>query len=75
MSYMNKKNPQLLGSGDRMTSFKTCLSVHSCLGVQEGEGNVKHPGKQWPVVEIQMEACVFYSEEQQVQREQKTTAV
>lgn len=25
--------------------------------------------------EIQMEACVFYSEEQRVQREQETTAV
>lgn len=58
-----------------MTSFKMFLSVHSCLDVQEGEGNVKHPGEQWPVVEIQMEACVFYCEEQRVQREQKTTAV
>lgn len=47
-----KKKKQLLGSGDRMTSFKMFLSVHSCLDVQEGEGNVKHPGKQWPIVEI-----------------------
>lgn len=57
-----------------MTSFKMFLSVHSCLDVQEGEGNVKHPGKQWPVVEIQMEACVFYSEARRARREQKTTA-
>lgn len=58
----NIKNHDSWGLGERMTSFKILLSVHSCMEVQEGEENVKYLSKQYPIVGIQMGASVFYSD-------------
>lgn len=47
-------------SGERMTSFKILLSVHSCIDVQQGEENVKYLSKQYPIVEIQMRVSILF---------------